>query len=102
MRMLLTGETINAETAERIGLVNEVVPAGEALTAALALAAAIAAKPPRVVALGKQAFYRQREMPLDDAYALASRVMCENMMAAEAAEGAAAFLERRPPVWPEA
>ncbi|MGZ8363833.1 MAG: enoyl-CoA hydratase [Caulobacteraceae bacterium] len=101
MRMLLTGEPIGAEEAHRVGLVNEVVPAEEALSAALALAATIAPKPPRVVALGKQAFYRQRDLPLDDAYALASRVMCENMMAEEAAEGAAAFLERRPPVWPD-
>ena len=66
---------------------------------AVALAAKIAAKSPVTVAIGKAAFYAQAEMGLSEAYAYASRVMVENMMARDAQEGISAFLEKRKPEW---
>ncbi|HUO88796.1 MAG TPA: enoyl-CoA hydratase [Rhizomicrobium sp.] len=101
MEMLLTGEMIPAEDALRIGLVNRVV-APEALgTETMRLAEQIASKPRATVKTGKEAFYRQLEMPLADAYAYTSRVMTENMLAAEAEEGIGAFVGKREPRWPE-
>lgn len=99
MEMLLTGEMIGADEALRLGLVNRLAPAGQALPTALALAQQIAARPERIVALGKAAFHAQRTLDLDDAYAYATGVMLENMLADEAQEGFAAFLEKRPPDW---
>ncbi|BBK37421.1 enoyl-CoA hydratase [Allostella sp. ATCC 35155] len=99
MEMLLTGEAIDAATARALGLVNRVVPADALRATVDALAGTIAAKSPHVLAIGKEAFYRQREMPLADAYAYASEVMTTNMMAADAAEGIGAFVEKRAPVW---
>lgn len=101
MEMLLTGEMIDAEEARRIGLVNRVVAAELLEAETLSLAGHIAAKPRRTLKTGKEAFYRQLEMPLAEAYAYASRVMTENMLDAEAAEGISAFLEKREPIWPE-
>ncbi len=99
MEMLLTGDTIEAEDARALGLVNRVV-APETLEAeTMALAGRIASKSPLTLAIGKEAFHRQLEMPLDAAYAYASRVMAENMMARDAEEGIDAFLEKRPPRW---
>jgi len=99
MEMLLTGEMIDAEKAARIGLINRVAPP-ERLDAAVAeLADAIASKSPLVLAIGKEAFYRQAELSLDEAYAYTSEVMTTNMLAADAAEGIDAFLEKRPPNW---
>jgi enoyl-CoA hydratase/carnithine racemase len=66
----------------------------------MALAARIAAKPRATIKTGKEAFYRQLEMPLDEAYAYASKVMAENMLDGEACEGIGAFLEKREPKWP--
>ncbi|GGH21366.1 enoyl-CoA hydratase [Alsobacter metallidurans] len=99
MEMLLTGETIAAADALRMGLVNRVVPAGHAVDAARRLAAVIASKSAPVLAVGKRAFYEQIEMGLEDAYAHASRVMAENMLARDAEEGIGAFLEKRTPRW---
>ena len=99
MGMLLTGEMVDAAEAQRLGLVNRVVPAAELATATAALAASIAAKSRTTVAIGKQAFYRQAEMGLADAYDYASGVMARNMAAADAAEGIDAFLSKRAPVW---
>jgi enoyl-CoA hydratase/carnithine racemase len=99
MEMLLTGQPISAAEAHRIGLVNRVVAPGTALTEAQALAGTIAAKAGAVVKLGKEAFYRQAEMGLADAYAYTAQVMVENMMAADAKEGICAFVEKRPPRW---
>jgi enoyl-CoA hydratase/carnithine racemase len=101
MEMLLTGEMIDAQEAQRIGLVNRVVAADALETETMKLAHLIAGKPRRTVKTGKEAFYRQLEMPLADAYDYASRVMTENMLAAEAEEGIGAFVEKRPPAWPE-
>ena len=99
MQMLLTGDLISAEEAARIGLVNEVVPAGEERAAALKLAAKIAGKSTLTVKIGKEAFYRQAEMPLADAYDYASQVMVENMLARDAEEGISAFIEKRDAKW---
>jgi enoyl-CoA hydratase/carnithine racemase len=101
MEMLLTGEMMGAEEAMRIGLVNRVVAPDKLEAQTMKLAHAIADKPGRTVKIGKEAFYRQLEMPLADAYAYASEVMTKNMLAAEAAEGIGAFIDKRPPKWPE-
>ena len=99
MEMLITGDTISADDAYRIGLVNRVVDPGMARQHAMRLAQKISAKSPAVIKLGKEAFYRQLEMGIADAYAYASEVMVQNMMARDAAEGISAFLEKRPPNW---
>jgi len=99
MEMLLTGEMVSAEEAWRIGLINRVVASGTERDEALALARKIAAKSSRVVKIGKEAFYRQIEMGLAEAYAYASQVMVENMLARDAAEGIGAFVEKRTPSW---
>jgi len=99
MEMLLTGDMVDAGRAREIGLVNRVVPEGQALGGAMALARQIADKSPLTVKTGKEAFYRQREMPLAEAYAYTARVMTENMLARDAEEGIGAFLEKRTPVW---
>ncbi len=101
MEMLLTGEMVAADEARRIGLVNRVVAPEILEVETSKLAELIAGKPRATVKIGKEAFYRQLEMPLDEAYAYASKVMTENMLAAEAAEGIGAFVEKRDPVWPE-
>jgi enoyl-CoA hydratase/carnithine racemase len=101
MEMLLTGEMVSAEHAHRIGLVNRVVVPGAERAEALAFAHRIASKTTLAVRTGKQAFYRQREMGLADAYRYASQVMVENMMARDAAEGIGAFIEKRSPHWEE-
>jgi enoyl-CoA hydratase/carnithine racemase len=96
MEMLLTGEMIDAETAYRFGLVNRIVGAGSAVEAALMLANLIASKPAATVKIGKEAFYSQKEMPLDAAYAYTGGVMVENMLIEEAIEGIGAFVAPRP------
>jgi enoyl-CoA hydratase/carnithine racemase len=102
MEMLLLGEMLPAREAARYGLVNRVVGAGKAMDGALALARRIADKPAATLAIGKEAFYRQVEMPLAEAYDYAAGVMVENMMHAEAKEGIGAFLEKRNPDWSKA
>ena len=99
MQMLLTGDLISAEDAARIGLINQVVAAGEERAAALELAQKIAAKSTLTVKIGKEAFYRQAEMSLADAYDYASHVMVENMLARDAEEGISAFIEKRDAKW---
>jgi enoyl-CoA hydratase/carnithine racemase len=99
MEMLLTGDMITAEKAAAIGLVNEVVPAGQERARAIELAKLFASKSSHVIGIGKAAFYRQAEMPLAEAYAYASQVMTENMMARDAEEGICAFIEKRDPTW---
>ncbi|HDR9152823.1 TPA: enoyl-CoA hydratase [Burkholderia vietnamiensis] len=97
--MLVTGRFVDAATAAAWGLVNEAVPE-DALDAAVARKVAeIVAKSPAAVRYGKQMFYRQRELPLDDAYAYAGDVMARNMMEEDAGEGIDAFLEKREPIW---
>jgi len=99
MEMLMTGEMIPAERAREIGLVNHVVPAGHERDAAIALAQKIARKSAYAIKLGKQAFYRQAEMNLADAYRHTAEIMTENMMAFDAKEGIGAFIEKREPKW---
>jgi enoyl-CoA hydratase/carnithine racemase len=99
MEMLLLGEMADAATAQRIGLVNRVTVAGGALDEARAMASIIASKSPLTVKTGKQAFYRQREMNLAEAYAHAAEVMTVNMLARDAEEGIGAFVEKRTPKW---
>ena len=99
MEMLLTGDLISAEDAQRIGLVNRVVPPGAERDEALKLARQIASKSALTVKIGKEAFYRQLEMSLADAYRYASDVMVENMLARDAEEGIGAFIDKRTPNW---
>src|SRR5579871_3552137 len=98
MEMLMTGDFIPAARARDLGLVNRVVPDAELATATQALARHIADKSSLTVAIGKEAFYRQAEMDLADAYAYAAEVMTRNMLARDAAEGIDAFLDKRAPV----
>jgi len=99
LEMLLLGEMVDAERAERIGLVNRVVADGEALPAALEFAHRIASRSPLTLRLGKAAFQAQLDAPLAEAYRHCSRVMVENMLALDAREGIDAFLEGRSPTW---
>lgn len=99
MHMLLTGEPTGAEDAQRMGLVNAVVAPGAEREAAMELAVKVASKSSHVIKIGKEAFYRQAEMPLADAYRHAAGVMTENMMARDAEEGVCAFIEKRKPAW---
>ena len=99
MAMLLTGDTVDAVDAVRLGLINHAVPDDDLATATATLAATIASKSRTTIAIGKQAFYRQSEMGLEDAYAFTAAVMVRNMQTADAAEGIDAFLAKRPPVW---
>jgi enoyl-CoA hydratase/carnithine racemase len=99
MEMLLLGEMVDAETAFRYGLVNRVTASGGALAEARGMAAIIASKSPLTIKTGKQAFYQQREMTLEEAYAYASNVMLENMLARDAEEGIGAFVDKRQPSW---
>jgi enoyl-CoA hydratase/carnithine racemase len=99
MEMLLTGDAVAAADALRLGLVNRVVPAGREREEAMALARKIASKSALTVKIGKEAFYRQLEMSLADAYAYASSTMVENMLARDAEEGIGAFIDKRPAKW---
>ena len=101
MEMLLTGDMVGADDAQRIGLVNRVVAPDQLESETMELANRIATKPIRTVKIGKEAFYRQLEMPLSEAYDYASAIMTKNMLEAEAEEGICAFLEKRTPKWPE-
>lgn len=102
MQMLLLGEPVDAADAEAMGLVNRAVPADRLMAEAMALAGRIAGKPTATVAIGKEAFYRQLEMPLAEAYDYAADVMVRNMLHRDAEEGIGAFLEKRPPDWDDA
>lgn len=99
MEMLLLGEMASAQEAAQYGLVNRVVPHGAAVAEAVSMAEAIAAKSAATIALGKQAFYRQLEVPLAEAYCNAASVMARNMMLHDAAEGIGAFVDKRRPEW---
>ena len=99
MEMLLTGELLSAEDAARMGLINHAVSPGTERDEAIRLARKIASKSSHVQKIGKEAFYRQLELPLADAYRYTSQVMTENMMARDAEEGICAFIEKRTPKW---
>lgn len=99
MEMLLTGEMISAPQAERMGLVNRAVEEQVLDETVYALARTIAGKSGHTLKIGKEAFYRQLEMPLAEAYDYTSRVMADNLMADDAHEGICAFLDKREPEW---
>lgn len=99
MEMLLTGDPCPAPRAAEIGLINRAVPVTELSDAVMEMARRIASKSTATVAFGKPAFYAQIERPLGEAYEYAAAVMVDNMLANDAEEGIAAFIEKRPPRW---
>ena len=99
MKMLLTGDPINANYAKEIGLINDHYPIAQLEEEVLKLAKKIASKSNLVVKIGKKGFYKQLEMPLKKAYEYTSAIMTKNMMALDAKEGISAFLEKRAPIW---
>ena len=99
MKMLLTGEPINANYAKEIGLINDNFSKAKLNNEVLKVANKIASKSNLTIKIGKQAFYKQLEMPLSKAYAYTSKMMTLNMMAMDAKEGISAFLEKRKPKW---
>lgn len=99
MEMLLTGESIDASTAKDFGLINRIVPRDYLDQVVQKYAEAIASKSAHTLKIGKEAFYRQLEMPLSDAYDFAAQTMVDNMMANDAQEGINAFLQKRKPEW---
>jgi enoyl-CoA hydratase/carnithine racemase len=101
LEMLLTGDFISAAEARAEGLINRVVPPADLAAATRALAERIAAASSMVVGLGKQAFYRQLDLPQHEAYMYTREVMTHNAGLPDAQEGICAFLEKRPPRWPE-
>lgn len=99
MEMLLTGETIDALTAKDFGLVNRVVPREYLSQVVRKYAESIVSKSPLTLKIGKEAFYRQAEMTMPEAYDYTVRVMVENMLARDAEEGIGAFIGKRKPEW---
>jgi enoyl-CoA hydratase/carnithine racemase len=99
MEMALTGAFYSAAQAERMGLVNRVVPRGLALSEAQTIARTLAERSAPTLAIGKRVFYEQIEQPLDVAYALAAKAMVDNLAEPDSAEGIGAFLEKRAPRW---
>jgi enoyl-CoA hydratase/carnithine racemase len=99
MEMLLTADVVPAREAERIGLVNRVVPRQQLDEVTLQLAEKIATASPYTLGLGKRAFYEQLGLDTRRAYQLTEQIMVENARAPDAIEGMKAFLERRPPRW---
>jgi enoyl-CoA hydratase/carnithine racemase len=101
MEMLLFGELVSAQDAQTLGLVNRVVANDRVVNEAVEFGRRIAEKPKRTLKIGKEAFYRQLDLSLEDAYSYASAVMVENMLDDEAKEGIGAFIDKRSPRWPE-
>ena len=99
MKMLLTGEPINARYAKEIGLINDCFPKNKLNSKVFEVAKVISAKSNLSIKIGKKAFYKQLEMPLKKAYAYTSKMMTLNMMSMDAREGISAFLEKRKPNW---
>ena len=97
--MLTTGGFIEAERAERLGLINRVVPLETLEAETHKFAEIIADKLGAAVKIGKSAFYEQMDMPLAEAYEFTGNVMVENMLYRDTEEGIAAFLDKRPPDW---
>jgi enoyl-CoA hydratase/carnithine racemase len=100
MEMLLLGDFLSADRVAELGLINRVVPRDTLEQTTMDVATIIAGKSPAAVKVGKRAFYEQAEMPIEEAYAYAGRVMAENMMARDAEAGIGAFTRKEPmPDW---
>ena len=99
MEMLLTGELIDAEKACKIGLINNFYNSKKLMQKVFEQADKISSKSMKTLKIGKKAFYKQREMTLEDAYNYTSTVMIENMLEKDSEEGINAFLEKRKPIW---
>ena len=99
MKMLLTGEPINAKYAKDIGLINDCYSSKKLNSEVLKIAKIISSKSNLTIKIGKQAFYKQLEMPLGDAYKFTSKMMTLNMASQDAKEGISAFLQKRKPNW---
>ena len=99
MKMLLTGEPIKANFAKQIGLINDHFSKQKLNNEVLNIAKKISSKSNLTIKIGKQAFYKQLEMPLGDAYKFTSKMMTFNMASQDAKEGISAFLQKRKPNW---
>ena len=99
MKMLLTGDMIPADEAKRISLINDCVPENQLTKSVMDLAEKISKKSQEVLKIGKEAFYKQSQLNIEDAYEYTSMVMTKNMMIDDASEGINAFLEKRNPKW---
>ena len=99
MKMLLTGDPIDAKYAKEIGLINDHYPKSKLNFEVLKLARKIASKSNLTIRIGKKAFYKQSEMNLRQAYKFTSKIMTENMLSMDAKEGISAFIEKRKPKW---
>jgi enoyl-CoA hydratase/carnithine racemase len=99
LELLLTGEPIDAETAQVWGLVNHVVPGDELDATVAALVTKVARSSAQTVRIGKQAFYEQIDLDERGAYELTRHVMATNAQTGDAQEGIGAFLEKRDPTW---
>ena len=99
MEMLLLGEFISPSKAQEIGLINKIVNIEHLKQETMKIAKIIASKSPATVAIGKEAFYKQLEMNIEDAYKYTSKVMSKNMLKKDAQEGISAFIENRDPKW---
>ena len=99
MKMLLTGEPIKANYAKEIGLINDCFPSSKLEKEIMKVAKTISSKSNLVLKIGKEAFYKQIEMPLEMAYKYTSKVMAENMLTEDAKEGIVAFIQKKNPIW---
>ena len=99
MEMLLTGDLVDAKKAYEIGLINNFFKSENLLKNVFEQADKISSKSMKTLKIGKKAFYKQREMSLEDAYNYTSSVMIENMLENDSEEGINAFLEKRKPIW---
>ena len=99
MKMLLTGDMISADEAKRISLINDFVPDDQLTKSVMDLAKKISEKSQAVLKIGKEAFYKQSQLSIEDAYEYTSKVMTKNMMIDDASEGISSFLDKRNPKW---
>jgi enoyl-CoA hydratase/carnithine racemase len=102
MELLLTGEMVDAATAQAWGLINTVVPAADLDAAVARFTDVVVARSAPVIANGKRTFYAQLDEPLGGAYDVAGRAMVTDLAGEDAGEGIAAFLGKRPAEWPSA
>ena len=101
MEMLLLGDSINTEKALEIGLINRIVRAEILEEETINFASKIASKSSKILSIGKDAFYKQLEMDIEQAYKYTSEIMTKNMLELDAKEGIEAFIKKRTPQWIE-